>query len=205
MENATIISNTCVGWGLMQKNNILPYNNPFVASLIYDNDYLKLINNLNYYANINPIIITEPKYPRYKHPIIKDDYPIIQLDDIKIHYIHESTPEECLDKYIRRNERFLKLLNSENSKIYTTLSYSEILENHNNIEEFIGKFFYKSENINIYKIFLGPTIYNKDYQNYIPNDDWNTIDLIRDSSGVYKFNNQDYNIAIFDDYINNFI
>jgi uncharacterized protein (DUF1919 family) len=52
-----IISNTCEGSYLMQEFGIFPYNNPFVASLIpNDTDYIKMINNFNYYANITPIL-----------------------------------------------------------------------------------------------------------------------------------------------------
>ena len=55
--NNIIISNTCLGQYLMHKFSILPYNNPFIATLIpNDNDYIKLINNLQYYLNLNPIL-----------------------------------------------------------------------------------------------------------------------------------------------------
>ena len=30
--NYVIISNTCVGWSIMKKKKIFPYNNPFIGS-----------------------------------------------------------------------------------------------------------------------------------------------------------------------------
>lgn len=40
------ISNTCTGIELIKLNNIYPYNNPFIGTLIpNDFDYIKLINN----------------------------------------------------------------------------------------------------------------------------------------------------------------
>ena len=50
--NNIIISNSCVGFNIIKSKKILPYNNPFIGSLIpNDDDYLKLVNNFYNYVN----------------------------------------------------------------------------------------------------------------------------------------------------------
>lgn len=41
--NNIIISNSCVGFNIIKRKKIFPYNNPFIGSLIpNDEDYLKI-------------------------------------------------------------------------------------------------------------------------------------------------------------------
>jgi len=188
----TFISNTCCGWTLMRHYNIDPYNNPFIGSLIQcDEDYLKLINNFNYYMNFDPIL-GNPKQNYYKHRDIKTPYPVIFLRDIEVHFIHEENFTECLNKVIKRMQRYREWLN-ENKKIYVILSFSELLNDHNDVAFFINEFLKPTTNETIIKIFLGPSKYNiENKQHYINVDEWNNVDLIRDESGVYNFNNQPF-------------
>ena len=49
MNNIIILSNTCTGWNVIRKNNIFPYNNPFIGSLIVnDEQYIHFINTFIY-------------------------------------------------------------------------------------------------------------------------------------------------------------
>ena len=87
------------------------------------------------------------------------------LDDIEIHWIHEKKEEivSLLEKYKRRNERFKSFLKKNNKKIVSVLSYSQFLSDHNNIEKVIEDYFKSSNNIEL--IFIGPSKYNKIYNN----------------------------------------
>ena len=45
MKNKIILSNTCTGWDVINRNKIFPYNNPFISSLIVnDEQYIHFIN-----------------------------------------------------------------------------------------------------------------------------------------------------------------
>ena len=216
--NLTIISNTCVGQFIMKKKNIFPYNNPFIGSLIpNDLEYIKLINNLEYYINCIPILKDPSKISTfsnqnksvfYKHKDIKLPYPVIFLGDIEIHFIHENNNKICLEKFIRRLNRLIKNINKPDHIIVITLSFSELINNHNNISDIINEFFkvndhiFNDKKLNIEKYFLGPLEYYNNNKNYIIENKWNNIILKRDNSHIYEFNDQPFTINIFSEYIN---
>ena len=215
--NNIIISNTCLGQYLMHKFSILPYNNPFIATLIpNDNDYIKLINNLQYYLNLNPILgeakidsffAYQNKQAYYNYPEIKTPYPVIYLGDIEIHCIHENNDSICLDKFKRRQQRMLEIIKTSNYNIIILLSFSEFINHHDNYELIINNFYENNKsnesNLKTYKIFIGPTKYNNKYENYINIDEWNDISLERNVSNVLKFNNQSFITLKMYEYITN--
>jgi hypothetical protein len=199
--NNIIISNTCVGQALINKKNILPYNNPFIATLIpNDLEYIKLINNINYYIHQEPVLGNPNKESifskqnnniYYVHDNIQIPYPVIYLDDIEIHCIHENDNNITLSKFKRRLDRFRELI-KYNHKIITTLSFSEFINNHDDYNLVINEYFKnnKNDNLNIDKYFIGPNEYNNNNKNYIIVEEWNNINLERDKSHVLIFNNQ---------------
>jgi len=212
--NNIIISNTCIGWSVMKKlNDNNNYNNPFIGSIILnDNDYIKLINNLDKYIYMQPYL-DNPKNDSlfaiqnngiwYKHEEISIPYPVIFLGDIEIHYIHENNFNECLDKVNRRLIRFRELIEQNNYKIIILLSFSELLNDHQDIKLIINTYFNENKsNLNIIKYFIGPSKYNNN-NNYINKLEWDNIELIRDSSHVYNFNNQPDTVNIAYKLINN--
>jgi uncharacterized protein (DUF1919 family) len=204
--NNIIISNTCVGRSIIIKNNIFPYNNPFIGSLIpNDLEYVKLINNFNYYINIEPrleepknntIFSIQNKSKYYLHKDIQTPYPVIHLDDIEIHFIHDFDNEKCIDKFKRRLDRLKNIINNNDYKIIVTLSFSEIINNHDNILNYINEYFKNNNELNIEKYFIGPNEYNNGNINYININKWNNIKLNRDSSHIYDFNDQPFSINI---------
>jgi uncharacterized protein (DUF1919 family) len=212
--NNIIISNSCVGQFIIKNKNIFPYNNPFIGSLIpNDNDYLKMTNNFSNYINA-PIKLGEAKKDSlfaiqnkkkyYNHRLVKIPYPIIYFGDIEIHFIHEEDEIECLNKFNRRLERMKEIINNQKYKIIFTMSFSEFFNNHSNIQEKIDEYFSNNldNSIIIDKYFIGPPEYNNGNSNYINIDKWANIKLNRDSSHVYNFNNQIFSIDIF---LNNII
>ena len=58
-------------------------------------DFIKMLHNLEYYMNIDPIEVFERGI----------DYPIGQLDDIKVYFMHYDTFDEARDKWNIRKER----------------------------------------------------------------------------------------------------
>ena len=212
--NNIIISNSCVGQFIIKNKNIFPYNNPFIGSLIpNDDDYLKMVNNFNDYLDA-PIKLGEPKKDSlfaiqskkiyYNHNLVKIPYPIIYLGDIEIHFIHEDDEIECLNKFNRRIERMKDIIKNKKYKIIFTMSYSEFFNDHNNIKEKIDEYFSNNLNNNliIEKYFIGSPRYNNGNINYINIDKWKNVRLLRNSSHVYRFNDQLFSIDIFLNKIN---
>ena len=164
--NNIIISNSYVGFNIIKHKKILPYNNPFIGSLIpNDDDYLKLVNNFYNYVNA-PIKLGEAKKDSlfaiqnkniyYEHPDIKTPYPIIYLGDIEIHFIHENNEVDCLNKFNYRIERMREIIKNEKYKIIFTWSFSEFFNDHTEIQKKIDEYFGNNINGLIEKYFIGP-------------------------------------------------
>jgi uncharacterized protein (DUF1919 family) len=212
--NNIIISNSCVGQFIIKNKNIFPYNNPFIGSLIpNDNDYIKLVNNFNNYINA-PIKLGEAKKDSlfaiqnkniyYNHRLVKIPYPIIYFGDIELHFIHENDEIECLNKFNRRLERMKEIIYNQKYKIIFTLAFSEFFNDHINIQEKINEYFSNNLNNNliIEKYFIGPERYNTGIINYININKWKNVRLSRNSSHVYNFNDQIFSIEVFLNNIN---
>jgi uncharacterized protein (DUF1919 family) len=208
MSKNIILSNTCVGQSVIELFGIVPYNNPFIATLIpNDNDYLKLINNLSYYIKLEPtlgypqeksLFATQNNGLYYKHPSISVPYPIIYIDDIEIHCIHESNNIECLDKFKRRYDRMKEIIKSNDYKIISLLSFGEILNEHDNFNIFLDNYFLTKTDIQVERYFLGPSrlnVYNNN--NYLVAKEWDNVTAERDESNIYKFNHQGFNTKMF--------
>lgn len=200
-----IISNSCVGYQVISQKKILPYNNPFIATLIpNDLDYIKLINNLDHYrsciprlgdANPNSMFAQQNGSLYYIHSAIKTPYPIIYLDDIEIHCLHDKNYIQCLEKFKKRLNRMNEIIDKGKYKIFALLSFSELFNDHQNYEIIIDSFLESKHSI--IKYFLGPSQYNNKNPNYIYIDIWDKIELKRNSSHVFEFNDQQLLKRIF--------
>lgn len=96
-KDFTIISDNCWGGQIYQELNI-PYNTPFVGLFIFSPDYIKLLENLEYYLNLELRFVKNSKYGNFK-------YPIGILDDVEIHFLHYFSEEEAKEKWERRAKR----------------------------------------------------------------------------------------------------
>ena len=213
----TIISNTCVGFMVLQKFD-KKFNNPFIGSIfIDDNDYIKLANNFIEYINYEPVLYiptgekcnkyalqTNSKY--YIHDLVKTPYPIFLLKDIEIHYVHEHNNEITLNKYYRRITRLKEIINN-NHKIFITLSFSEFLNKHDSYELMIDKFLEKSNNDNIIKLFIGPPqFYKKEYgKNYMIINEWTNFNFERNKSNLFISNDQYLSVDRMTQLVNSFL
>jgi uncharacterized protein (DUF1919 family) len=206
----TFISNTCSGYELFKLFNI-QYNNPFIGSLfVNDVQYAKFCSKFDYYVSLKPVFknpdtqsiwAKENKGVWYKHNAIKTPYPVMYLDDIEIHWIHETSAVNLLDKYNKRLERLTK----RNIKIIMIFSESEFLNNNsfNNRTDIITTFFNSRYNT----IFLGKTklcdkIQLKSNNIYKFIQKWKNQDNIRLSSHILIFNNQPFICKVCEEIIN---
>lgn len=99
LKNKTfsIISDNCWGGQIYQELGI-QYNTPFVGLFVYSPDYLKLLENLEYYLNLDLKFTNESKYGKFT-------YPIGMLEDIEIHFLHYSSESDAYEKWTKRKKR----------------------------------------------------------------------------------------------------
>ena len=101
----TIISNNCFG-GIIYRNNHLPYLTPTAGLFIMPADFIKFINNLKYYLNIEPIEIDiqNSKHHDYLEKINYNGV-IGKIEDIELMFLHYSDFDEAKEKWLRRTKR----------------------------------------------------------------------------------------------------
>ncbi len=98
-KDFVIISNNC--WGAeIYKRLGAEYNTPFVGLFIYAPDYLKLLQNLDFYLDSKLSFQERSKW--VNEPV---SYPIGVLEDIEIHFMHYENSAEAESKWSRRLER----------------------------------------------------------------------------------------------------
>lgn len=182
LNKYTIISNTCTGFSvpeiiLGKPRHLIEYTNPFIGTLFLEDEYfIKLCLNYNYYLSQKPIF-KEPKENTLWHqqtgytsflsaqsqPMV---YPVMHLDDIEIHWIHDKkinnitkkfngryelekdlekifvwSAPEILNLHTDKNRKKLidTFLSLENKSIFLTNRQEEVFEDENHISVFINK------------------------------------------------------------------
>ncbi len=108
-----IVSNNCWGAEVYKRLN-REYNTPFVGLFLFGPDYLKLLENFDYYLSQKLQFIPNSKWS--DKPIA---YPIGKLDDIEVHFVHYKDKEEAELKWTRRLERMNKF--TDRSKYFYKL------------------------------------------------------------------------------------
>lgn len=206
--NTIIISNTCVGYQIIIRKNMVPYNSPFIAALIpNDWQYLRLIQDFDHYRLLTPVL-SEPDpdsvFSRqngalyYTHKEIRTPYPVIRLGDVEIHFIHVQDRERCLETFKRRLDRMNRIIDEGDCKIVFLLSFSELLNDHEDVETLIDTFFHVHLSpLRTEKYFMGPLKYARKEPGYISVPEWDDVLLKRDSSHVFVFNSQLFCIDTF--------
>lgn len=107
----TIISNNCLG-GLVYQYFGLPYATPTIGLFIMDDDYIKFLENLDYYLS-QPLVFISHKESKYRDRLqrettAKECYPIALLDDVEVHFMHYKSDEEAQKKWEYRKLRINK-------------------------------------------------------------------------------------------------
>lgn len=108
----SIISDNCWG-GFMSQYFGVKYNSPFVGLFIFSDDYIFMLDNLDYYLS-QKLIFIEQENSKYKDYLIKNGtfnkYPIAYLGDknVEIHFLHYKNANEAEYKWNKRLTRLNK-------------------------------------------------------------------------------------------------
>ena len=98
-SNISIISNNCWG-GVICRTLGIECLSPFKNLSLEDDDYIKLLNNFRYYMKC------EMSFLHYAYnQNSKKNYPIMLLDDVKVHCNHDMNPKDAMEKWNRRREK----------------------------------------------------------------------------------------------------
>lgn len=104
-QKFSIISNNCWGGRVYQRYG-LPYTSPTVGLLFFADEYLKFVQNLEYYLSLDLTFIPKKESRYYEFYSEKEKYyPIGVLGDIEIVFLHYKSEQEAYDKWNRRKER----------------------------------------------------------------------------------------------------
>lgn len=92
LSDVSIISMNCVG-GILYHDCNSRFLSPTIDLYFEPADFIKFVNNLNYYLSLTPKVSMGQKYP------------IGTLEDIKIFFVHYSSCEEAIAKWEERKKR----------------------------------------------------------------------------------------------------
>ena len=143
IENTNIVSNSCVGSGVYKEIHV-EYFTPLVGSLFMDDYmYLKFLENYDYYCNLPVKTEMIKKNVHFsKHNSISDNYVLMKLNQIEIHWIHEDSEDVVLEKWNRRlkkslNKKKVYVWSSpELKKCYSKEERQEIIKRFCDLNEF---------------------------------------------------------------------
>jgi uncharacterized protein (DUF1919 family) len=105
-KDFSIIGNNCFTGGIYHKFG-LPYNTPTIWTYIYPQDYLRFLENLDWYLK-QPLHFKKETDHEMAHRFCTQThktFPIGVLGDIEIHFMHYKTEQEALEKWTRRAKR----------------------------------------------------------------------------------------------------
>ncbi|MGC1633675.1 MAG: DUF1919 domain-containing protein, partial [Gelidibacter sp.] len=102
-----IVSNNCWGGEVYEKYS-KEYNTPFIGLFLKAPDYIRLVENFNYYINQEIIFFDN----------VNVDYPVGKLDDIEIYFMHYENQAIAKEKWDRRMKRFIKFSNDYPDKVF---------------------------------------------------------------------------------------
>lgn len=105
-KDFTIISNNCWG-GMTSEVYGLQKSSPTVGCYFYADDYLKFIEHLAHYISLDLAFISadEAKHKDWIYDDGSEKYPIGQLGDIEIIFLHYPNKEIAKEKWDRRCKR----------------------------------------------------------------------------------------------------
>lgn len=92
VKDISIISMNCIG-GIVYHDCHQEFLSPTINLFFLPSDFIKFVSNLEYYLSLTPNIK------------MGDDYPIGQIDDIKIFFMHYTSCEDALEKWEKRKKR----------------------------------------------------------------------------------------------------
>lgn len=105
----SLICNNCNG-GVIMHDLGLEFKSPTINMFFYGDHFLKFCENFEFYISQQ---LTYCERPIHQPEI---DYPVCNLGDLELHFLHYSTFEEAKEKWERRSAR----LNRDNMYIMWT-------------------------------------------------------------------------------------
>lgn len=103
-KSFTIISNNCWGGGIYEDLR-LPYTTPTVGLFFYAPDYIRFVENLRYYINLELKFTAHSKYDEVNKVRLNNPYPVGVLNDIEIQFLHYKSNNDAYEKWNRRKIR----------------------------------------------------------------------------------------------------
>lgn len=98
-SRVSIIANNCWG-GTVYHTLGMPFMSPFINMYENDDDYIKLISNLEYYLSLK-LQFDRTGY----NPVLGTDYPICKLNNVELHFNHYIDMREVEEKWYVRLQR----------------------------------------------------------------------------------------------------
>lgn len=92
IKDISIISQNCIG-GVFYHDMELQFLSPTINLFFYEPDFVRFVLNLEYYLNLELEVHWGEKYP------------VGQLGDIEIHFMHYATCKEAKEAWDKRKER----------------------------------------------------------------------------------------------------
>ena len=89
----TVISANCVGAFILHDLNE-PFNSPFVNLYLSPNDFVRYLQNIEFYQRQSLTFIESEK-----------PYPVAKLADLKVHFMHYRNSQEAQQKWLARSAR----------------------------------------------------------------------------------------------------
>lgn len=110
-KDFTILCNNCTG-GIISHDFGIRFNSPTINLFFYGHDFFSFLENLDYYLDKDLEICNSPKY-RNEGDLV---YPIMNLGDLELHFLHYKSYEDACKAWNRRKKR----INKENLYVIWT-------------------------------------------------------------------------------------
>ncbi len=101
-KDFTIICNNCIA-GVIYHNFDLEFKSPTINLFFFSPDYIKFLENFEFYINQELNFVKKSKYFDEK-----PSYPIGLLFDIEVHFLHYTSEKEAYIKWNKRIDRINK-------------------------------------------------------------------------------------------------
>ena len=168
-KDFSLITQNCIG-GVIYADLGMEFSSPTINMFIEDENFVKLVENLEYYMKRKPEKVTDC----FVDPIDSSiQYPIIKIDDIKINCLHYKDCRQAIEDWERRKKR----IHWDNIIV---IANSWNLHENKKLIERIGRIPYK-------KIIFTYKDYKKKYGLPLKGDFWKV-----DERGIVRPNLTDY-------------
>jgi uncharacterized protein (DUF1919 family) len=104
-KNFTVFGNDCRAGIWAYKELGLQYTTPTVGLFFLTSDYLKFLENFEYYIKLPLLFKQTSKSEELNEYRKTKPYPLGVVDDVEIHFLHYKNESEAAEKWARRTKR----------------------------------------------------------------------------------------------------